>query len=120
MATAPETPAPRTGAQLVEIDLETPIVRGSTTISTISLQKPSAGAMRGLQMQPLIQGDINSLLSLIPRITMPPITAQEAEGLDTIDIGAIGGAVYGFFMSKQERAAMAKIMGAIDEELSSS
>ncbi len=120
MADAPELPPQQTGAQLVDVDLETPIVRGEVTIASIKLQRPKAGAMRGLQMQPLMQGDVNALLSLIPRIAIPPITQSEAEDLDAIDIAAIGGAVYGFFMSKQEREAMTKFIGAIDQELSNS
>jgi hypothetical protein len=113
METAPENQtAPAREVSFEEVTLEQPIVRGSTTIDRIQLRRPTAGELRGLQMQSLGQGDVNAVLALIPRISMPPLIAQEAEQLEIADLAAITGVVMGFFMSTAERAMLAKVMGA--------
>lgn len=41
--------------------------------TTIAIREPGSGEMRGLGLTPLIQGDVASLESLLPRITLPPL-----------------------------------------------
>lgn len=129
MKTAPEEPADLAasapgpapaGPKLEEIPLETPIQRGTTTISTVHLRKPGAGEMRGLQLQALQQGDVNNILALLPRITVPPLSQQECEKLEPVDLAAMTGTVQSFFMSQMDRALLAKVMGAIEQETSTS
>lgn len=100
------------------ITLETPIKRGEQEIAAVTLRKPGAGELRGLQLQSLMQGDVNNILGLLPRITVPPLTGAEAEALDPADLAALTGAVQGFFMTKGEQAMIAKVMGLVDAETS--
>lgn len=97
-----------------EIPLDTPIQRGATTIDALRLRKPSAGELRGLKLQELLQADVNALIALLPRIAEPKITGPEAEALGLADLAAIGGVVMGFFMSKTDQATMARFMGATE------
>ena len=96
---------------LETITLETPIRRGDQVISQIALRKPKARELRGLQVQSLVQGDVNAVMALIPRISMPTLVAQEVEDLSIEDLGVISGVVLGFFMSKADLAMMARVMG---------
>lgn len=85
------------------VTLAAPIVRGETTIEQLVLRKPKAGELRGLSLQDVITSDVAALLTLIPRISLPPLTADEANELDPADLAEIGGMVRGFFMTAAER-----------------
>ena len=110
-AAAATQAAPDTPGEFETIELETPIRRGEQTISSIQLRKPKAGELRGLQLQSLIQGDTISMISLTPRISIPTLLPHEVEQLGPADIGAIAGTVMGFFMSRKDRAELARVLG---------
>ena len=114
--TAPSAPSQPAKAAMQEIHLETPIQRGETAIDRFHLRKPKAGELRGLQLDNLIAGDVNAVMALLPRITVPPILAEEAEQLDMPDLLSCGGAIKGFFMSKEAQTAMARFMGIVETE----
>ncbi len=86
------------------IELDTPLVRGETTIERITVRKPSAGALRGLSLMALSTLDVASLQTLLPRISQPMLTPQEVARLDPPDLMALGMAVNVFFMTKAEKA----------------
>lgn len=109
------TPQPR----MEPLTFEEPIRRGETKIESVQMRKPSAGELRGLQLQSLMQGDVNSIIAVLPRITMPPLTGPEAENLGPVDLAAAAGIINGFFMSKAEQALIAKVMGGVSAETSS-
>ncbi|MFO6428682.1 phage tail assembly protein [Erythrobacter sp. W302b] len=75
------------------------------------MRKPKARELRGLQVQSLVQGDVNAVMALVPRISMPTLVSQEVEDLSIEDLGVISGVVLGFFMSKADIAMMARVMG---------
>ena len=113
---APSAPSQPATAAMQEIHLETPIQRGEMEIARLHLRKPKAGELRGLQLDNLIAGDVNAVMALLPRITLPPILAEEAEQLEMPDLLACGGAIKGFFMSKEAQTAMARFMGIVETE----
>lgn len=86
------------------ITLESPIQRGDQTVDTITLRKPAAGELRGIALADLLHLDVAALITVLPRITSPTLTAQDVQQLDLADLVALGGEVLGFFMSKAERA----------------
>jgi hypothetical protein len=83
--------------------LAEPIKRGDTSIDNLTIRKPSAGQLRGLSLQSLLSLDITAILTVVPRISMPPVTQAEADGLDPADLAEIGGAIRDFFMTQGER-----------------
>ncbi|WP_343611101.1 phage tail assembly protein [Novosphingobium sp.] len=88
-------------AKAVTVKLSEPIKRDNgVTIDTLTLRRPNAGELRGLNVNGLVNGDIESLIALTPRIAMPTVGPHEAAALDILDIGEIGGAIYGFFTKK--------------------
>jgi hypothetical protein len=100
---AAATPSP---SPLSTITLDTPIVRGATTITEIALRKPNAGELRGLSLQRLHQADTDELLKLLPRITQPSLTPHECAQLDPADLSEAGGIVISFLLKKSIRDAV--------------
>ena len=88
------------------VELAEPIKRGETRIERIDLRKPRSGELRGLSLQDVIGTDIAAILKLVPRISEPPLTAEEADRLDPADLAEIGGAIRGFFMTTAEKAML--------------
>lgn len=80
--------------------LDTPVMRGTSEITVITLRKPTSGELRGIQLAELLQLDVTSLIKVIPRLTSPGLTAPEAAGLDPADLLAIGGKIAGFLLQK--------------------
>lgn len=97
--------------QTVTVKLSTPIKRKGGDVVEVTLRKPKAGAMRGLKIEDLYSTDVNSLLVLLPRITEPTLIEAEIEDLESEDLIELAGAVKGFFMSAEMKAAISKAFG---------
>lgn len=82
------------------VELEFPLMRGDTQISQVEMIKPTAGALRGVRLADLCASDVDSLLTVLPRITVPSLTKAECNALDPVDLIALGGKVIGFLSSK--------------------
>lgn len=90
-----------------KITLQQPIPRGTTdVISSIELRKPTAGELRGLKLTDVLQMDVSAMMILLPRISSPAITPDEAAGLDVADLMSLAGVVVGFFMTQADRVTM--------------
>ena len=61
------------------------ITRDGKPLTDISLREPSAGELRGIKLFDLVQGDTGALVELLPRISTPALTKQEALGLGLRD-----------------------------------
>jgi len=94
-----------------EITLETPIQRGETTIQTITLHKPTAGHLRGTGIRAVLDMDVDTIVTLAPRISDPKITDAEARKLELSDLMQMGVAIASFFMPK---AALAEAENLFD------
>lgn len=108
-------PEPAAKAPVVEtLTLVTPIERGegAPSIEAITLRKPIAGELRGLNIQSLMTGDVASVITLLPRICSPYITAHEAAHLGAEDIAEVAGTIMGFFMTASQKAAIRQALGA--------
>jgi hypothetical protein len=82
------------------VTLDTPITRGKTMIDTLTLRKPQAGELRGVQLVELLNMDVATLIKILPRLTSPGITAPEAAGMDPADLLACGSKISGFLLQK--------------------
>lgn len=107
---APSETATKARKMSDPIPLSEPIVRGETKITEIILRKPKAAELGRISIQELMQARADAIISLIPRISMPPITAPEAGDLEPEDLAACGGAIIDFFLTAAERAAMEKAL----------
>jgi len=81
---------------------ETPLKRGESEIKQVELIKPTAGSLRGVRLADLCQSDVDALLTILPRITLPSLTKAECNALDPIDLISLGGKVIGFLQTKSD------------------
>ncbi|WP_345827790.1 phage tail assembly protein [Erwinia sp. HDF1-3R] len=84
------------------VTLETPITRGDQVISSIELIKPNSGALRGTRLADLAGSDVDALITVLPRITIPPLTKSDCAALDPVDLIVIAGKVIGFLSPKSD------------------
>ncbi len=87
-----------TEPQFNVITLDVPIIRGNTTITEVTVNKPNAGALRGVRLQALMETDVDALIRVLPRITTPNLTVPEVNNLDPADIYARSQALALFFL----------------------
>lgn len=105
-----ETPPPAPNGKFTHVPLEEPIMRGDQAIASLTLRKPSAGELRGLSLQDLLRADVGSIIAVLPRISDPTLTEQEAAALDPASLAECAGAIAGFFLTSGQRAVMAQMM----------
>lgn len=86
------------------VELDTPIVRGDTKITSITLRKPTSGELRGVRLLDLANMDVLALSTVLPRITMPTLTKQEVSGMDPADLTDIAVKV-ALFLNKRSALA---------------
>ena len=108
--TEPLKPAPDP-APVTTLVLQNPIQREGGPISLLTLRKPKAGELRGLNIQSLMVGDVTSVLALLPRIASPIITAHEASQLEAEDIAEAAGIIMLFFMTSAQKNLVEEAMG---------
>lgn len=110
----PDTPPPSPTHEKtrVTVELENPIQRGETALAQIVVRKPGAGELRGLTLQALGQSDVNALLTLLPRITEPPLAAHEVEKLEVEDLSSFAGVVFDFFLTSDARSKIRTLLGS--------
>lgn len=78
------------------VTLDTPIKRGETTITDVQVIKPNAGALRGVGLAAVANADVDALLVILPRVTVPNLTKEECARLELPDLVALAGQVVGF------------------------
>jgi hypothetical protein len=82
------------------VQLETPIQRGEKTISEIQLRKPNGGDLRGLSLVSLMQMETDSIIKVLPRISMPTLTENDVIHMAIGDLSQIGIVLSGFLLPK--------------------
>lgn len=90
----------KTASNEKTIELDTPILRGKTEITSITVRKPQSGALRGTRLQALMDMDVNALITLLPRITTPALTTQEINEMDPADLVSLSVEVVTFLLKK--------------------
>jgi len=88
------------------LTLDTPIMRGKTTISEVTLRKPLAGALRGTRLNAVMEMDVAAMMTIIPRISTPALTAPELETMDPADLTAMAVEVVTFLLPKSALAGL--------------
>lgn len=82
------------------VELDTPIVRGATSITTVTLRKPMSGELRGIALSDLLNLEVNALRKVLPRITSPALTDIEVGRMDPADLVELGSQVASFLLRK--------------------
>lgn len=82
------------------VELDTPILRGETEITFVTVRKPQSGALRGTRLQALLDMDVNALITVLPRITTPALTTAEINEMDPADLVSLSVEVVTFLLKK--------------------
>ncbi|WP_110709219.1 phage tail assembly protein [Salinicola sp. CR57] len=97
----------KTTTTTATVELDTPVVRGETIIESITLRKPTAGELRGVNLADVLQMQTDALIKLIPRLSNPSLTDHEARQMDPADLVQCGGEIASFLLSKRARGETA-------------
>ncbi len=80
--------------------LDTPVMRGKTQITEIVLRKPQSGALRGTRLQAIMDMDVNAMITVLPRVTTPALTALEIAEMDPADLLSMSVELVTFLLPK--------------------
>lgn len=62
-----------------------PIPYGNTELSEITLRRPVAGDLRGVRLRGLHEMEVDTLTTIVPRISTPVVTAGQLAAMDPYD-----------------------------------
>ena len=85
------------------IELDEPIKRGDGFITSLTVRKPKAGALRGISLIELANLNVSALQIVLPRITEPTLTAHDVANMDPAALLTVGAEVADFLVSKADR-----------------
>lgn len=75
---------------------------GGKKITSVELMKPNVGALRGLMLAQVQMQDVNTLLTLWPRITKPALSPDDLAQLDPADFAEMANKTSLFFMKQTQ------------------
>ncbi|WP_417778615.1 phage tail assembly protein [Stutzerimonas xanthomarina] len=87
------------------IELARPIKRGQTEVKEITLRRAGSGELRGLKLADLVQGDVNAVIRLVPRISQPALLEQEVAALDAYDLTRCADEIAVFLQTPPQKPA---------------
>lgn len=87
--------------QPVQITPNQPITRGEKVIKTVTLNKPTTGALRGMKLADVLQMDVDAITRLLPRISEPALTEADVATLDPADFTSLALEVVGFLTGER-------------------
>lgn len=87
------------------IELAQPVKRGQTEVKEITLRRPGSGELRGLKLADLVQGDVNAVIRLVPRISRPTLLEQEVAALDAYDLTRCADEIAVFLQTPPQKPA---------------
>lgn len=91
----------KTMIPMKKVIFDNPVKRGEDQeIKEIDLRKPNAGDLRGLSMADLARLDVNAMLKLLPRISIPNLTPAEVGLLSVEDLFACSTEIGSFLLTK--------------------
>ncbi|MEN3260070.1 phage tail assembly protein [Sodalis endosymbiont of Spalangia cameroni] len=80
------------------ITLATPIIRGSDTITAVTITDDikQAGSLRGLRLVNVLNLDTDAITTLLERVTSPRLKKKELNEMDTRDFVSLSEALIPF------------------------
>ena len=87
-------------AKEITIELDHPFKQGDKEITEVTLRKPNAGALRGLQLSMVLLMDVEQMNKLIPRISN--LTERDLLNIEIEDYTALTTGVLSFFANAQD------------------
>lgn len=82
------------------VELDEPVKRGETEITSITIRKPKSGALRGVRLVALMDMDVTAMTEVLPRITDPALTKPEIMAMSPGDLLNMSVEVVNFLLPK--------------------
>ena len=82
---------------IASVTLKKPVPRGGGSIKSVALRRPDGGELRGLSLVAVARLEVDTIATVVSRISLPHVTADEYRCMDPRDMLAIGGEIAGFF-----------------------
>ncbi|ENW82689.1 hypothetical protein F909_00960 [Acinetobacter sp. ANC 3929] len=86
------------------VDLETPIIRGSESITQITLRKPNVGTLRNLSLQDVLKWQIEATNTLLTRITTPTLSLNDLNAMDVGDYTGLAVELTSFLVTAKAKS----------------
>lgn len=86
--------------------LSSPVTIDGKEVCQVSLRKPKTGELRGLNLTDVLQMNINAMITLLPRVTQPPLAPAQVSDLDPADFMGLASGVVGFFVKGAQLEAL--------------
>lgn len=88
--------------------LDEPIKIGNTEFTQIEVRKPSVPALRKIRISEILNGDVNSICTILPLCTTPTLSQGllNSGAVEPADIVQLGAAVIYFLQPKSVRAEL--------------
>ncbi|MCB1397249.1 MAG: phage tail assembly protein [Rhodobacteraceae bacterium] len=95
----------------VTVSLSEPVTQAEAQITDLTLRRPTAGDLRGINLAFLQMQKTDEVVKLLSRITTPALAPDTVERMDGLDLVACANAVSGFFVTPAQLAAIQAAMG---------
>ncbi|MEE2748873.1 MAG: phage tail assembly protein [Pseudomonadota bacterium] len=92
---------------MAKVILSRPIQRGDTQITELVLTEPNAGSLRGTRLTDLLNGDVDAVVTVLPRISDQAIQKHEIAKMSARDLAMITGEIMAFFMDEDPQTDQA-------------
>lgn len=86
------------------IPLSKPISRKGGDVTAVTLREPMSGETRGAKLADIVQMDVQTMITLLPRITEPALTEAEVASLPLADLMSLAAPVAAFCVPSAGRA----------------
>jgi hypothetical protein len=70
---------------------------GERLLEEITLRRPTAGDLRGIRLARIEEVDVDTVLTITPRIATTPVTAAQLAQLDPADLVTLAAEIVSFF-----------------------
>lgn len=86
------------------VELENPIIRGTESITQITLRKPNVGTLRNLSLQDVLKWQVEATNILLTRITAPSLSIADLNGMDIGDYTSLAVELTNFLVSAKAKS----------------
>lgn len=86
------------------VTLSAPVKIDGKDETKITLRKPKSGELRGLKLAEILMMDVDSMIKLLPRVSVPPLSEFQVADLEPEDLTALSTKVTSFFVNKTQAA----------------
>ncbi|MBJ8418775.1 phage tail assembly protein [Acinetobacter courvalinii] len=86
------------------VELENPIIRGSDSITQITLRKPNVGTLRNLSLQDVLKWNVEATNTVLTRISYPTLSIADLNGMDIADYTSLAVELTNFLVSAKAKS----------------